>query len=673
MRTLILAAGLCLGTLGMPAAWGQAEWAEGGPVAVEPAARRWLARLPDEQRRRLEAGLGRLPVEFRPGAWTPGGDVPRFAGLRGRPVVVLAVDATEGRSLQDASRDAGPLAEAGAAVVIVGLAPADEGESDAAERSKRFRAHFGAAAEGVWPVHEAGGATARDLGFTGPGQNLLIDRRGVIRFAGLHVRGLREAVALLVAEEETGLPSPPPPTVEGLAEATAQAEEVAARVAAALGAGGVRGLAEGEKALGELWGLDRALAGQASLNLLNSADPAVRPLGAQLIARHASAAEHAAILRGLPANARDERRWLTRTLGPKLRPTPGKAGDEPTPPDAAGVALLEQLLKDRDRDVRQAAILAAADTEDPRWLALLPDRLPEAPWMTSYDGDEGDREAFAIWGAIETLGGVRAVDARAARDLLLAARGRAGVPEGGHMPPGTRVRVRGNELTASRRVLFGRGPGYQSGALGEAFGRALDEAVEIGAAGAAPVFGRVHFPPFPVYVTSESGLSAAGIPSGSGGLSKGNEVYVRGDLAAKSLEMTMAHEFVHMVHSATFERQPRWLSEGLANSLSLSATRPAARQRAGHVADWVADGLATRVAAWDGGPASGGREGQLYAAAHVLLDFLRFGGFSAPEARLYFLMNRVHNGEHPSRAFETTYGMKLREMDEAVRAWLRSS
>lgn len=121
----------------------------------------------------------------------------------------------------------------------------------------------------------------------------------------------------------------------------------------------------------------------------------------------------------------------------------------------------------------------------------------------------------------------------------------------------------------------------------------------------------------------------------------------------------LAHEYVHIIHSANYEDQPRWMAEGLAESLSKSrgesmlALAPVGQR--GPVLARARAGPATRVTAWRTGGNSG-EAPELYRDAYALVDFLRFGQFSTPNARLHGLTGRLPAAKRPTGRFRGRLG-----------------
>jgi len=143
--------------------------------------------------------------------------------------------------------------------------------------------------------------------------------------------------------------------------------------------------------------------------------------------------------------------------------------------------------------------------------------------------------------------------------------------------------------------------------------------------------------------------------------------------SAPVVASVLAHEYVHIIHSANYEDQPRWMAEGLAESLSKSrgesmlALAPIGQR--GPVLARARAGPATRVTARRTGGNSG-EDTELYRDAYSLVDFLRFGQFSTPNARLHGLTGRLPRGETADRAFQGAFGLSVKELDRLLPAWL---
>jgi hypothetical protein len=215
----------------------------------------------------------------------------------------------------------------------------------------------------------------------------------------------------------------------------------------------------------------------------------------------------------------------------------------------------------------------------------------------------------------------------------------------------------------------------QGGFLGwPEFGRMVEETAAVAMENAEGIFGPVRLPHLRVYVAEPRLASALGVPPGFGGQQESYGYVVRADMA-EVMYPVMVHEFVHVIHNTQFEEVPRWLAEGLGESLTLSARESVwtmARAQRLRIDREVQRGVASTIVQWDAAASSDEREGTRYAMAHLLVDYLRYGGFAAPDERLYMLLGRLSRRESTQRAIEEVYGMSVRELDDAVRAWVQA-
>ena len=78
----------------------------------------------------------------------------------------------------------------------------------------------------------------------------------------------------------------------------------------------------------------------------------------------------------------------------------------------------------------------------------------------------------------------------------------------------------------------------------------------------------------------------------------------------------------------------------------------------------IAAGAVSGVIRWTTGGNSG-EAYELYQLGHLVIDYLRFGGFTMPEVRLNVLMGRMARGESPDRALRNAYGLTPAELDKA--------
>jgi thiol-disulfide isomerase/thioredoxin len=187
--------------------------AAGDPSAIEQAAAPaaasadappadWLERLPPDDRRFVDELRGSPPPAFTGDLAWYGSSPPAWSSLRGSVVVLQSwTSRTEaGRAaLERAIRALSPHAPADARLIALHT---PEGAADAATFIER---HKLAAMIAV----DAGGAFCDALGVYKRPANIVVDRSGLVRYAGLNARGLTAAVEKLIAEPFDAAAAPP--------------------------------------------------------------------------------------------------------------------------------------------------------------------------------------------------------------------------------------------------------------------------------------------------------------------------------------------------------------------------------------------------------------------------------------------------------------------------------
>ncbi|MFM1890133.1 MAG: hypothetical protein RLZZ565_890 [Planctomycetota bacterium] len=160
--------------------------------AFEPAPREWLDRLPRDDRAALEPLLGfeapSLPAE----AMWIGAGPKSLADLRGK-VVVLQSFTTKGSGKRIAEKLAATLEKAAPGDATVLLVHTPDGADKAATILERQPL--------PWPVLlDAQGAACDVFGFYRRPANVVIDKQGNVRYAGLTDQGVAEAIRVLDKE-----------------------------------------------------------------------------------------------------------------------------------------------------------------------------------------------------------------------------------------------------------------------------------------------------------------------------------------------------------------------------------------------------------------------------------------------------------------------------------------
>jgi hypothetical protein len=201
---------------------------------------------------------------------------------------------------------------------------------------------------------------------------------------------------------------------------------------------------------------------------------------------------------------------------------------------------------------------------------------------------------------------------------------------------------------------------------------ALEAAALTAQTNAATVLGKVHMAPIRLYIADQRGFASLASNTYMGGQAEVNRIILRlGE--THEMRQVMTHEYVHILHAATHERQPRWLSEGFAESIA-AGTRPEPWTtdsiRILNLDRAVAEGVFTRLIGWSDSASNDAREGENYRLAHVAVDFLRYGPFPAADTRLALLMASYSQGRNDRDVFATWYGMDAKALDLALRAWL---
>lgn len=160
--------------------------------SAEPAPREWLDRLPREDRAALEPLIGfEAPALPADAVWVGAGPK-SLADLRGK-VVVLQSFTTKGSGRRVAEKLAATLEKSSAGDAAVLLVHIPDGADKASAILERQPM--------PWPVLiDAQGAASDSFGFYRRPANLVIDKQGDVRYAGLTPDGLAEAIKALAAE-----------------------------------------------------------------------------------------------------------------------------------------------------------------------------------------------------------------------------------------------------------------------------------------------------------------------------------------------------------------------------------------------------------------------------------------------------------------------------------------
>lgn len=434
--------------------------------------------------------------------------------------------------------------------------------------------------------------------------------------------------------------------------------------------------------LDDAFKIDSTWAAQSSTRIIETSDPFHRPLGVGALVRNASAAELAAAADSLQQTRfPDERRMLVRAIGAhaaKVRANIGPGEKSRKLDDIVSLTL--RFLEDRDVNVRTTAIIALADAADAKLVGHFLNQLTDLPSFTQNPPD-GDRHFTnkAAHGAALSLSGVRADHARDLKDWWDDTRGVrvASKADDGKYPEGVwngqRYRV------APMFNIFYRIGGSDEepgGALSLAeLAPKLDRSRQAAERAMAKIVGTTHMPVVRVFLCDPQQFAARAGVQFFQGVTKGNEIILKLE-PVQSVPSTMVHEYVHMIHGMYFKDQPRWMSEGLATSLTSSPdeARPVRipADRNDPLRQMVDRGIFTELVNWNSGGSSDSREGARYALSNIAVDFLRFGGFVEPEVRLFMLMGRLSRKESAMKAFEDVYGAPIRELNGKAAAWAKT-
>ena len=174
---------------------------------------KWLDRLDKVDRELLEAWVGYAPPEFASSLTWVGDDAQSWSALRGKVVILQTWSARSSAGRGVMSR-AEKLAKSHGDDLAIVLLHTPDGTEKAQTLLDRRPPELPVAID-------FDGAYCDDVGFYKRPANLVVDRNGTVRFAGLNQRGLDGAVEQLIAEEYTASrrPEPRPDAGEGKSEA----------------------------------------------------------------------------------------------------------------------------------------------------------------------------------------------------------------------------------------------------------------------------------------------------------------------------------------------------------------------------------------------------------------------------------------------------------------------
>lgn len=480
------------------------------------------------------------------------------------------------------------------------------------------------------------------------------------------------------AAQPASRPTPSPKPTGAPATGPGLAADISKRLDDAVRSGNDRELVQ---ALEAALSADAKVGADRAEAVLRQGTLAQRAVTCAVLARRADVATLARLVATLPGSKfSEDRRWLLMGLARRG----ASAGD-------GGRNAATALLNDQDLLVRASATHAIAELRATKALSTFIERLPRPP--TTEDSWDVDRSQslvdIAQQGAVTTLLGLRspapADAARFWRDNLERITklrpGEAFVPEG-DIPQGMSSKGGSERVTSSDRFdIFWRladtdkALETSEGGSPTRVANAMDDAAGVALRNVEGVLGRLHMPIIRLYFADDRSIGGLGGSSrGAYGFARGNRIVLRLTSLAAA-EAVMIHEYIHILHQAVWTDQPRWLAEGFAESFSRGPRAPdygpGRRQPNDELRRWLGgQGLATRIVQWNTSMSSDGQPEQ-YAAAHVLIDYLRFSGFVEPEARLFFLMGAMHRKQNAPRVIEDLYGQSLSTIDTQIVAWLR--
>jgi len=181
------------------------------PVSLPPTPVKWLEKLDDMDRASLDAMRGwRMPPLPENGTWL--GDAPAAAALKGKVLLIQGFTTADSSSkaMLGKAASAAKQAIADGDLVLIGL-HTPEGAEGAAKALRKPAAPT---------LVDSTGALCDALGVFRAPVNVLIDRDGTVRYAGLSTTGLKAAIKELCAESAGARqPQPRPAIATGPAQA----------------------------------------------------------------------------------------------------------------------------------------------------------------------------------------------------------------------------------------------------------------------------------------------------------------------------------------------------------------------------------------------------------------------------------------------------------------------
>jgi hypothetical protein len=623
------------------------------PPAQSDLTRKQLARMKPDERATLEQRLG-------VGLYGLGNSGTLLAGARsdvetfdGKVVVIVrwsVKDAASARAIETLHQDLGELE----GVLVIALHPPKElGVLQRIYNRKPFPGPI---------VLDDTDAFVTPLAIDVRGGNIIIDKVGAIRYAGINPAAVRPLVEALLEESPRDI-TIPELTLDALAEQLETGKQLDDQIAQAWQTGDTSGA---ETLLDQLWQDAPAAALPMTMNLLTARDPVQRPLAVSLLSKYGTQQNILTAINSLePRRQSPEITILVRALGSEDLENPE--------------LVLAPFLDSRDLDVRQAALYALADSASPEVIDDFVRALNKSPVASdSWSTSDRDRLLNSQFGAAYKLTGLRAntgldyanwLDVyrtdpqRAAEMARLSITDASGNPQSIRFSSDIFQAFSMFDLAARIEATGNQLPDPEIPMRLENAARAADRQAE-------PILGKVYVSPVRVYLADARGFASLASNSYMGGQTRVNRIYLR-FVGGSQLEGLMTHEWAHVLHTATFDKTPRWLAEGFAESVSTTSHRldlPTLRHRG--VDKAVEKGLFSQLLSWQSGASSDSREANRYNEAKTGVDFLRFGPFTAGDTRLNLLLAHISRGRGERDALEMVYGMKIRDLDQAVRDWV---
>jgi hypothetical protein len=414
------------------------------------------------------------------------------------------------------------------------------------------------------------------------------------------------------------------------------------------------------KALDDAWTADGAWTAKRCEQILSSDADYFRPSALAAIARHADVPTLARLITTLNRQRYiGERRFLIYALA--------NHSEEQV------ASSLAALARDQDQLIRAAAVTTLGTFNKPELLEPFASSLREHPaWTPESPGGDEHVLQMALYSAIEHITRERPGSAREAKLLLTPAKPTA-PPATADTPETIRVLGKSYFHVPRANLLFDLGPKSPvSSGRTRTFEKEILPVVEDMIKISTPYFGPIQPAAIRLIIADKQRFSGYAGNSFRPGVSQGNQVVLR-DMDPDTMRAVLSHEYIHVLQQAAFANQPRWLVEGMAESLSISRKETVwsrgAITSAGLLPD-INTSIFGVLLNWDGAASSGDQESRLYRMSHVAMDFLRFGPHGDADVRLFLLMSRVGEKENSAATLKALYGGDAKEMDAKLREWL---